>query len=163
MSSASPANRFCSHAEVLSLRLYAHKKHRSHVVDCSHFASSVQVVSLSHAVCHCLLSVQSPSLLLSSCLISAGLDSGDRPMQLRDLAAALRKSEDVSDKLRALKNLEGALLAAPDELKHYASQSLLCQLDCSPAPADMRHPFFSHVHASVMIWRKPALGQACCS
>ncbi len=41
-------------------------------------------------------------------------------MQLRDLAAALRKSEDVNEKLRALKNLEGALLAAPDELKHYA-------------------------------------------
>ena len=51
---------------------------------------------------------------------AAGLDSGDRPMQLRDLAAALRKSEDVNDKLRALRNLEGALLAAPDELKHYA-------------------------------------------
>lgn len=51
---------------------------------------------------------------------AAGLDSGDRPMQLRDLAAALRKSEDVNDKLRALKSLEGALLAAPDELKHYA-------------------------------------------
>ena len=58
---------------------------------------------------------------------AAGLDSGDRPMQLRDLAAALRKSEDVNDKLRALKNLEGALLAAPDELKHHAGQSSLCQ------------------------------------
>ena len=43
-------------------------------------------------------------------------------MQLRDLAAALRKSEDVADKLRALKHLEGALLAAPDELKHYTGQ-----------------------------------------
>lgn len=41
-------------------------------------------------------------------------------MQLRDIAAALRKSEDVQDKLRALKLLEGALLAAPDELQHYA-------------------------------------------
>ena len=56
---------------------------------------------------------------------ATGLDSGERPMQLRDLAAALRKSEDVSDKLRALKNLEGALLAAPDELKHHAGQSSL--------------------------------------
>ena len=45
-------------------------------------------------------------------------------MQLRDLAAALRKSEDVNDKLKALRNLEGALLAAPDELKHYAGESL---------------------------------------
>ena len=43
-------------------------------------------------------------------------------MQLRDIAAALRKSEDVNDKLRALRNLEGALLAAPDELKHYAGK-----------------------------------------
>lgn len=48
-------------------------------------------------------------------------------MQLRDIAAALRKSEDVNDKLRALKNLEGALLAAPDELKHHASESALCR------------------------------------
>ena len=47
-------------------------------------------------------------------------------MQLRDIAAALRKSEDVNDKLRALKNLEGALLAAPDELKHHAGQSACC-------------------------------------
>lgn len=62
---------------------------------------------------------------------SAGLDSGDRPMQLRDLAAALRKSEDVNDKLRALKNLEGALLAAPDELKHHAGQSSLVLGDFS--------------------------------
>ena len=46
-------------------------------------------------------------------------------MQLRDLAAALRKSENVDDKLRALRNLEGALLAAPDELKHYASKPSL--------------------------------------
>lgn len=52
----------------------------------------------------------------------AGLDSGDRPTQLRDLAAALRKAEEVDDKLRALRNLEGALLAAPDELKHYAGE-----------------------------------------
>ncbi|KAL0019958.1 hypothetical protein WJX79_006691 [Trebouxia sp. C0005] len=51
-----------------------------------------------------------------------GLDSGDRPTQLRDLAAALRKAEEVDDKLRALRNLEGALLAAPDELKHYAGE-----------------------------------------
>ena len=48
-------------------------------------------------------------------------------MQMRDIAAALRKSEDVNDKLRALKNLEGALLAAPDELKHHASESALCR------------------------------------
>ena len=54
--------------------------------------------------------------------IAAGLDSGERPLQLRDLAAALRKSEDVNDKLRALKHLEGALLASPDELKHYAGK-----------------------------------------
>lgn len=47
-------------------------------------------------------------------------------MQLRDIAAALRKSEDVNDKLRALKHLEGALLAAPDELKHHAGLSALC-------------------------------------
>ena len=45
-------------------------------------------------------------------------------MQLRDIVAALRKSEDVYDKLRALKNLEGALLAAPDELKHHAGVSV---------------------------------------
>ncbi|DBA73958.1 hypothetical protein WJX77_002142 [Trebouxia sp. C0004] len=51
-----------------------------------------------------------------------GLDSGDRPTQLRDLAAALRKAEEVDDKLRALRKLEGALLAAPDELKHYAGE-----------------------------------------
>ena len=56
---------------------------------------------------------------------AAGLDSGDRPMQLRDIAGALRKSEDVNDKLRALKHLEGALLAAPDELKHHAGQSAI--------------------------------------
>lgn len=47
-------------------------------------------------------------------------------MQLRDIAAALRKSEDVNDKLRALKNLEGALLAAPDEVKHHAGESASC-------------------------------------
>ncbi len=50
------------------------------------------------------------------------MDSGDKPTQLRDLAAALRKAEEVDDKLRALRNLEGALLAAPDELKHYAGE-----------------------------------------
>ena len=59
-------------------------------------------------------------MLLTSSGNSAGLDSGDKPTQLRDLAAALRKAEEVDDKLRALRNLEGALLAAPDELKHYA-------------------------------------------
>ena len=48
-------------------------------------------------------------------------------MQLRDLAAALRMSVDVNDKLRPLRNLEGALLAAPDELKHYAGE-LKCTL-----------------------------------
>ncbi len=56
---------------------------------------------------------------------TAGLDSGDRPTQLRDLAAALRKAEEVDDKLRALRNLEGALLVAPDELKHYAGELTL--------------------------------------
>ena len=50
------------------------------------------------------------------------MDSGDKPTQLRDLAAALRKAEEVDDKLRALRNLEGTLLAAPDELKHYAGE-----------------------------------------
>ena len=43
-------------------------------------------------------------------------------MQLRDIAAALRKSDEVKDKLRALRLLEGALLAAPDELQHYAGE-----------------------------------------
>ena len=64
-------------------------------------------------------------MLLTSSGKSAGLNSGDKPTQLRDLAAALRKAEEVDDKLRALKNLEGALLAAPDELKHYAGQLTL--------------------------------------
>lgn len=45
-------------------------------------------------------------------------------MQLRDIAAALRKSEEVKDKLRALRLLEGALLAAPDELQHYAGECM---------------------------------------
>jgi len=64
-------------------------------------------------------------MLLTSSGKSAGLDSGDKPTQLRDLAAALRKAEEVDDKLRALRNLEGALLAAPDELKHYAGELTL--------------------------------------
>ena len=61
---------------------------------------------------------------IANCWLDAGLDSGDRPMQLRDIAAALRKSEEVKDKLRALRLLEGALLAAPDELTHYAGELL---------------------------------------
>ena len=41
-------------------------------------------------------------------------------MQLRDVAAALRKQDDVNGVLAALKLVDGLIEAAPDELGQYA-------------------------------------------
>jgi len=41
-------------------------------------------------------------------------------MQLRDVAAALRKQDDVNGVLAALRLVDGLVEAAPDELGQYA-------------------------------------------
>ena len=76
-------------------------------------------------------------------------------MQLRDIAAALRKSEDVNDKLRALRNLEGALLAAPDELKHYAgkTETDALSMQMHTFDGDHRHTWQQLVHKDLFAMR----------
>lgn len=78
------------------------------------------------------------------------MDSGDRPTQLRDLAAALRKAEEVDDKLRALRNLERALLAAPDELKHYAGELTLFLNPSTYILIRKRHPYIGHLMSETL-------------
>lgn len=52
------------------------------------------------------------------------MKAGRQPMQLRDVAAALRKQDDVSGVLAALKLVDGLIEAAPDELDHYAGAKI---------------------------------------
>jgi len=49
-----------------------------------------------------------------------GLKKNRQPMQLRDVAAALRKQDDVNGVLAALKLVDGLIEAAPNELGQYA-------------------------------------------
>lgn len=49
---------------------------------------------------------------------------GRQPLQLRDVAAALRKEDDVAGVLAALALVDGLLEAAPDELDQYAGALL---------------------------------------
>ena len=54
------------------------------------------------------------------------MKAGRQPMQLRDVAAALRKQDDASGVLAALKLVDSLVEAAPDELDQYAgAQQLL--------------------------------------
>lgn len=51
----------------------------------------------------------------------AGMKAGGRqPLQLRDVAAALRKEDDAAGVLAALSLVDGLVEAAPDELDQYA-------------------------------------------
>lgn len=45
---------------------------------------------------------------------------GRQPLQLRDVAAALRKEDDAAGVLAALSLVDGLVEAAPDELDQYA-------------------------------------------
>lgn len=55
-----------------------------------------------------------------------GLTEGGNPLQLRDVAALLRKGDDPNSVLKGLNAIEPLLDAAPDELGHYAGDLLLC-------------------------------------
>lgn len=48
------------------------------------------------------------------------------PLQLRDVAAALRKGDDVNGVLAALQQAGPLIAAAPDELRMYAGTAVLC-------------------------------------
>jgi hypothetical protein len=56
----------------------------------------------------------------TSCGAGEGLKKNRQPMQLRDVAAALRKQDDVNGVLAALKLVDGLIEAVPDELGQYA-------------------------------------------
>lgn len=57
---------------------------------------------------------------MSCSLICAGPDGGDRPLQLRELAARLRKADEPQALLQALAAAQPLIEAAPVELPHYA-------------------------------------------
>lgn len=50
----------------------------------------------------------------------AGPEAGDKPVQLRDVASLLRKSDEPQGVLRGLRLIGPLLLQAPDELRAYA-------------------------------------------
>ena len=52
--------------------------------------------------------------------MGAGPDGGDRPLQLRELAARLRKADEPQALLAALAAAQPLIEAAPVELPHYA-------------------------------------------
>ncbi|KAK9822493.1 hypothetical protein WJX81_003452 [Elliptochloris bilobata] len=51
-----------------------------------------------------------------------GPDGGDRPVQLREVAAALRKADDPQALLKALAAVQPLIEAEPVELSHYAGE-----------------------------------------
>ena len=57
-------------------------------------------------------------------LVCAGQDGGDRPLQLRELAARLRKADEPQALLKALTAAQPLIEAAPVELPHCASMCL---------------------------------------
>ena len=57
----------------------------------------------------------------------ADLQSGDKPRQLQDVAAALRHPEKDDERLLALSHLQQLVEANPDELKHLACE---CCMHC---------------------------------
>lgn len=52
--------------------------------------------------------------------VGTGPDGGDRPLQLRELAARLRKADEPQALLTALAAAQPLIEAAPVELPHYA-------------------------------------------
>jgi hypothetical protein len=54
----------------------------------------------------------------------AEVKDGGAPLQLRDVAAALRKQDDVNGVLKALGQAGPLVAAAPDELSAYAGARL---------------------------------------
>ncbi len=56
--------------------------------------------------------------------MGAGPDGSERPLQLREAAAALRKPDDAPALLRALAAVRPLIEAAPVELPHYAGATL---------------------------------------
>ncbi len=56
-------------------------------------------------------------------VILAGPDAGGKPLQLRDVAAMLRKTDDPKSVMRALKVLPGLISQAPDELTAYGGET----------------------------------------
>ena len=52
--------------------------------------------------------------------LAAELSKDGRPLQLRDIAAALRKTDDPQGIAPALRAAEALVAANPDELSHYA-------------------------------------------
>lgn len=62
---------------------------------------------------------------MSCTLACAGPDGGDRPLQLRELAARLRKADEPQALLQALTAAQPLIEAAPVELPHYAGACML--------------------------------------
>lgn len=54
----------------------------------------------------------------------AGLSEGDNPLQLRDVAALLRKGDDPNAVLKGLAALGPLVDAAPHELESHAGESV---------------------------------------
>ncbi len=55
--------------------------------------------------------------------IGAGPDAGDKPLQLRVVAAMLRKNDEPQGVIRALKVADQLIRQAPDELTAYAGSN----------------------------------------
>lgn len=64
---------------------------------------------------------------------TAAVKDTGAPLQLRDVSAALRKSDDVNGVLKALQQAGPLIAAAPDELSAYAGVIRSCglALDCT--------------------------------
>ena len=63
-----------------------------------------------------------------------GLKKNRAPMQLRDVAAALRKQDDVNGVLGALKLVDGLIEAEPNELGQYAGAVQMSREICTANP-----------------------------
>lgn len=59
------------------------------------------------------------------CKVVADLSKDGKPLQLRDVAAALRKADDPQGIPPALRAADALVAAHPDELRHYAGEHAL--------------------------------------
>lgn len=81
------------------------------------------------------------------------------PLQLRDVAAALRKQDDVNGVLKALQQAGPLVAAAPDELSAYAGAVTSC-LNPAPPNAAVRCPAARWCHDGAAVTAAgPAAGR----